>query len=211
MFTGIIEEIGCIKNIVQKNNALELVISANKIMNDINLGDSIAVNGVCLTVTKYDTKSFHVDVMPETYHATNLNKLKALDSVNLERALAVGGRLGGHFVTGHVDGIGEIIEVKPISNAITYKIKCNEDILRYCIYKGSIAIDGTSLTIFALDKSSLSISLIPHTVSHTILGDKKVGSSVNLECDMLGKYVIKMTDKQDHNKIDYDFLVKNGF
>ncbi len=211
MFTGIVEEIGSIHFIRKKSEALELVISAQLIMNDIKLGDSIAVNGVCLTVTHYDNHTFSVDVMPETYHATNLKQLQINSLVNLERALAIGGRLGGHFVSGHVDGIGHILEIKPLSNAITYKIKCSQEILRYCVPKGSITVDGVSLTVFALSDTSLSISLIPHTVNYTILGRKVVGDSVNLECDILGKYVLNTINKQNHKQLDYDFLIKNGF
>jgi riboflavin synthase len=212
MFTGIIEEIGQIKKITQNNQAMQLTITAKVIMSDIKLGDSIAINGVCLTVTSFNNDSFNVDVMPETFKATTTKLLNNGSGVNLERALAVGGRLGGHFVTGHVDGVGEIMQIAPLDNAITYEIKLNPSLLKHCIIKGSIALDGTSLTIFGVSKNSIKISLIPHTVKNTILGTKKVGDMVNIENDMLGKYVYNLTAANLTSQgINYEYLQQNGF
>lgn len=212
MFTGIIEEIGKIKAIRQHKQAMQLTIEAVNIMSDIKLGDSISVSGVCLTVTNFGGQWFTVDVMPETFVATTLSIEKEGGLVNLERALAVGGRLGGHFVTGHIDGIGEIISITPLDNAVNYKIKLKDELLQYCVHKGSIAVDGTSLTIFGVDKTSIKIALIPHTVTNTVLGHKKVGSKVNIECDMLGKYVRSLLVKTDTDRIiSQEFLTKHGF
>ena len=192
MFTGIIEEIGTIKGIRSKNEAMELSIAAKEILSDVRLGDSIAVNGVCLTVTAFDAVAFSVDVMPETFRATAMSNLIAGSVVNLERALSLGDRLGGHFVTGHVDGVGEITQITPCDNAVNYTIKLNAELLRHCIFRGSIAIDGISLTIFGVTDSEIQLSLIPHTLTHTILGQKKVGDKVNIEGDMLSKHVANL-------------------
>lgn len=211
MFTGIIEELGRVGQIKTVKDSLQLTIKAKNILADIKLGASIAVNGVCLTVTSFNADSFNVDVMPETFRATSLAQLKPQIQVNLEPALAIGGRLGGHFVTGHVDGIGEIIKIEANNNAINYQVKLPPELLRYCLYKGSIAVDGTSLTIFALDNASIGLSLIPHTIKNSILGQKKVGDIVNIECDMLGKYVVNLVTNNTSTKIDNDFLKQNGF
>ncbi len=192
MFTGIIEEIGTIQSIKTKNEAMELSISANEVFSDIKLGDSIAINGVCLTVTKFEQDVFSVDVMPETFRATTMSTLNSGSSVNLERALSVGDRLGGHFVTGHVDGTGEITAITPCDNAINYMIKLDKELLRHCIFRGSIAVDGISLTIFEVTDSEIKLSLIPHTITHTTLGQKRVGETVNIESDMLSKHVANL-------------------
>ena len=215
MFTGIIQEIGSVSKIVRGDQALQLTILAREILQDVRLGDSIAINGVCLTVTQYDANSFCVDVMPETYTATSLAKLAINAQVNLESALKVGGSLGGHFVTGHVDGTGEIMSVTKNSNAIEYRVKLAPDLLRYCIFKGSIAVDGTSLTIFAVDSTSIKLSLIPHTVTHTVLGQKKAGDIVNIESDMLAKYVERLCGDAKYlsstsTNINEEFLQTHG-
>jgi riboflavin synthase len=189
LFSGIIEELGTVKQITFAANAMELTIGAKQALADLKLGDSIAVNGVCLTVTSFVSDSFTVDIMPETFKSTSLAMLSQGAQVNLERALAVGSRLGGHFVTGHVDATGKIVSLKPCANAVYYQIELTENLLPYCIDRGSIAIDGTSLTIFGIEASTITVSLIPHTVEHSILGQKKVGEIVNIECDMLGKYI----------------------
>ena len=211
MFTGIIEEIGTVSKVINKSEALELIISAKHVLSDVKLGDSIAINGVCLTVTSFTTNSFSVDVMPETFRATSLASIKNGAAVNLERALAVGGRMGGHFVTGHVDGTGEIIKIEPASNAINYTVRCDTSLLKYCILKGSIAVDGTSLTIFGLDSTTFKLALIPHTVKNSLLGQKKVGDKVNIECDMLGKYVVNMLQSHSETEINQTFLQQHGF
>ncbi|PWA12418.1 riboflavin synthase [Pueribacillus theae] len=214
MFTGIIEEIGKIEAMDHGADAITMKIKAKKILHDVQLGDSIAVNGVCLTVTSFTEGDFTVDVMPETVKSTSLKSLKQGSSVNLERAMAANGRFGGHFVTGHVDGIGEIRAKRPVSNAVYYEIAVPDELMSYIIYKGSIAVDGTSLTVFGVNDGSFTISLIPHTLSETVLGDKAPGDIVNIECDMLGKYVEQFTLKRKdpaRNRMTKSFLEKNGF
>lgn len=214
MFTGIIEELGTIGNIKNSSQSLELTILAKTILNEVKLGDSIAVNGVCLTVTSYKDQQFTVDVMPETYQTTSLSKIKIGDKVNLESSLRFNGKLGGHFVTGHVDNIGVIKQITPIDNAINYKIGIDKNLMQYCIYKGSVAVDGTSLTIFGVGDNWIDIALIPHTVKNSVIGYKKVGDIVNIECDMLGKYVLnlaKTVPTPSTSKITMDSLTKNGF
>jgi riboflavin synthase len=212
MFTGIIEEIGTIGSMSGSDKAIEMTIHASNVLEDVKLGDSISVNGVCLTVTKFTSSSFTVDVMPETVKATSLNALKQGSSVNLERAMAAGGRFGGHFVTGHVDGTGTIIRKRPSANAVYYDIKASRDLTSSLVMKGSIAIDGISLTIFGLENELVTVSIIPHTLSETVLGGKEAGDIVNIECDMLGKYVKKFIDQsQGSSSITPDFLKENGF
>jgi riboflavin synthase len=213
MFTGIIEEIGTIANMQGTEEAIEMTIHAEKITEDVNLGDSISVNGVCLTVTAFTAKSFTVDVMPETVKATSLNFLKPGSSVNLERAMSANGRFGGHFVTGHVDGTGTIIRKKPSANAVYYEIKVSKEMTSSLVMKGSIAIDGISLTIFGLEDEKVTVSIIPHTLSETVLGGKNAGDTVNIECDMLGKYVKKfvMQSNPASSSLTTDFLKENGF
>ncbi|MEH7455942.1 riboflavin synthase [Bacillus sp. JJ1127] len=213
MFTGIVEELGTISNIKQSGEAMELTIHANSILSDVKLGDSIAVNGICLTVTSFTASSFTVDAMPETMKSTSLCMLKPRSKVNLERAMAANGRFGGHFVTGHIDGVGTIVSKKQHFNAIYYKIGIPNDLLRYCLQKGSVAVDGTSLTIFDIDESSITISLIPHTVSESIIGEKVAGDIVNIECDMIGKYIEHFISKpaKRGSSVTESFLQENGF
>ncbi|MBO8156735.1 MAG: riboflavin synthase [Bacillaceae bacterium] len=192
MFTGIVEEMGTVQRIKRGREALEIVIQCEKILEDIQIGDSISVNGVCLTVTEFSTKSFSVDVMPETFQATSLKSLTQGDSVNLERAMEANGRFGGHFVSGHVDSTG-IIEKQYIKeNALYMEVSVPDELTKFMLKKGSIAVDGTSLTIFDVKESGFTISLIPHTQQVTVLSRKKPGDLVNIECDMLTKYVYQM-------------------
>ena len=200
MFTGIIEEIGCVIGVITQNESIEFTIKAEKILAGLRLGDSIAVNGVCLTVTKFNQNSFNVDVMPETFRATTMASLEVGSSLNLERALSVGDRLGGHFVTGHIDGVGNITCITSCDNALNYTIKLDHTLLRHCIFRGSIAVDGISLTIFDVTENGIRLSLIPHTVSHTTLGCKKVGDIVNIECDMLSKHVANLLKSNITNR-----------
>jgi riboflavin synthase len=216
LFTGIIEEIGTIKSINKGNETIVLTISGEKVLKDVNLGDSIAVNGVCLTVTSYSSHQFTVDVMPETFRSSTLKLLNNRSTVNLERAMAAGGRFGGHFVSGHVDGTGEIIEKRPEKNAIYYTISLPQHLMSYFMLKGSVCVDGTSLTIFDVTKNTITVSLIPHTAGHTILGLKGTGDLVNIECDMLAKYVYRMLspekeDNKQNSKLTLDFLQEHGF
>ena len=210
MFTGIIEEVGKIKNI-QGGTNYKLTIAASKILEDIHLGDSIAVNGICLTAISWDNGSFTVDVMRETLERTSLHKLRAGSFVNLERALAANGRFGGHIVSGHIDGTGEIINIRRDANAVWYKIKTSEKIMEFIIEKGSIAIDGISLTVAKVDRSAFYVSVIPHTLENTILLSKKSGDIVNLENDIVGKYIKSFTDKNSNSPLCESFLKSNGF
>lgn len=213
MFTGIIEDQGKVTSIKKDANSMEITIATPKIVSDARLGDSIAVNGVCLTITHFNKDEMTVDVMPETVKATTIHELKLGDFVNLERAMSANGRYGGHLVSGHVDGVGTIKSKRPVSNAVYIEIEIAKELLTNCIPKGSITIDGTSLTLFHVTDSSITVSLIPHTYTETILGRKGVGEKVNIETDMLGKYVLhhlKKTEQQGSN-ITMDFLRQNGF
>lgn len=213
MFTGIIEEIGKVKSTNRQPNSLVLTIDAKKMLKDIHLGDSIAVNGVCLTVVSFTSSSFTVDVMPETVKATNIQSLQIGSPVNLERAMSANGRFGGHFVSGHVDGTGKIIRKHTKANAVYYDISVSEQISHYCIPKGSITIDGISLTIFGLDHNQVTISIIPHTLEQTVLGFKKENDIVNIENDLIGKYIIHRLSSNTGSKssITTEFLQQHGF
>lgn len=215
MFTGIVEEIGKIKTIKKGKNSARLVINAKKVLEDVKLGDSIAVNGVCLTVTEFSNSEFGVDVMHESLRKSSLSTLKNDSSVNLERAMLLNGRFGGHIVSGHIDGTGEIINIKNDDNAIWYTISAKDKIMKYIIEKGSITIDGISLTVANLSESDFSVSIIPHTQEETILKTKKIGDIVNLENDCIAKYVeslLNFKEKSEVKKdITMDFLLENGF
>lgn len=218
MFTGIVEEIGSIKGISKGANSAVLTLSAKKVLEDVNLGDSIAVNGVCLTVISYRQDEFTVDVMHETMDRSSLSSLKAGSKVNLERAMMANGRFGGHIVSGHIDGTGKILSVKKDDNAIWYQISADKKILKYIIEKGSITIDGISLTVAKVTDRDFSVSIIPHTLENTILAYKSEGHIVNLENDCIAKYVEKLMnfgnlDSKQENKheITREFLLKNGF
>lgn len=212
MFTGIVEEIGTVKKIARGQKAY-LEIQADRIFSDIHIGDSIAVNGVCLTVTGFSGKVFTADVMNETFSRSSLGSLKAGSHVNLERAMSANGRFGGHIVSGHIDGTGKITNIKKDGNAVWYKISADENIIKYTVEKGSIAIDGISLTVARIEKDNFSVSIIPHTSEETILSEKKTGDTVNLENDIIGKYVERFLnfDKTEKSDITRDFLAKYGF
>lgn len=216
MFTGIVEEIGTIEKIEEKGNTLFLSIAGKKVMEDLKHGDSVAVNGVCLTVTEKTSYSFQVDVMPETFKSTSLSLLRQGSLVNLERAMAANGRFGGHFVSGHVDGVGTIIRRVPKENAIYLDISYPSEMAPWMLLKGSIALDGTSLTIFGLSQNFLTVSLIPHTAKQSVIGMKKVGDLVNIECDLILKYLHSYLTKHDeknapNERISTDFLKEHGF
>ncbi|NMH70344.1 riboflavin synthase [Bacillus sp. RO3] len=216
MFTGIIEEIGSIERMKKSSSSMELTIAASSILEDVHIGDSISVNGVCLTVTSFNSRQFQVDVMPETFEGTTLKILSYGSKVNLERAMAANGRFGGHFVNGHVDGIGKILRIEKVENAWYMDIAIPEEQIHLFIMKGSVAIDGTSLTVFDVKHHSITISLIPQTRGDTVLGSKKVGDSVNIECDVMAKYFhrfyeAKEQSKSNSNSLSYEFLSQNGF
>ena len=190
MFTGIVEEVGTIKKIERQSaQSIVLTVQAKKVLTDMKLGDSMAVDGICLTVSRFNTTCFQVDVMPETMLATSLGGLSVGEQVNLERSIKANGRFGGHFVSGHIDGTGEILSKEEQENAVLYTIKLARKLATYTMLKGSIAIDGVSLTVFGRDEQTITISLIPHTRMETNLGGKKPGDIVNIECDLLLKYV----------------------
>lgn len=192
MFTGLVEEVGKIGAVKKGAHSAVLTIRASKILEGIKIGDSISVNGICLTVVAFDRQSFSADVMHETLNRSSLSRLHVGSLVNLERAMPADGRFGGHIVAGHVDGVGTIESITRDDNAVWYKIGAAPEVLRYIIEKGSIAVDGISLTVARVDDRSFSVSVIPHTLSVTALSDRKVGDPVNLENDMIGKYVEKL-------------------
>ena len=216
MFTGIVEEIGEIKGIKRGEKSSVLVVKANKVLDKSKLGDSICTNGVCLTVTNINRDTFEADVMAETLRKSNLGNLSIGSKVNLERALSLETRLGGHIVSGHIDGIGEVISLVKEDNATWVSVKAEPELLKYIVYKGSIAIDGISLTVAYVDNEIFKVSIIPHTGEETILLKKKCGDTVNLECDVIGKYVeklLRLPKKEESKKtsISESFLRENGF
>ena len=213
MFTGIVEEIGSIAAVKKGASESKLVICAKKIFSDLKIGDSVAVNGVCLTAAEINGDTFTADVMNETLSRSSLGSLTAGSHVNLERAMAADGRFGGHIVAGHVDGTGVIAQIKNDGNAVRYTISADSAILRYIIEKGSVAIDGISLTVTEVNDKSFGVSIIPHTSSETILSEKRCGDIVNLENDMIAKYVEKLLGTQNKNesRITRDFLARHGF
>lgn len=215
MFTGIIEETGVIENIKRGTNSAVLTIKAEKILEDLQLGDSIAVDGVCLTVVSIHSSSFQADVMHETLNRTILAKLGRGSEVNLERAMQLNGRFGGHIVSGHVDGMGTIVNIQKDDNAVWFTIQAEPGIMRYVIEKGSITIDGISLTVAKVTEDTFSVSIIPHTLKMTILKNCRVGDLVNLENDIVGKYVEKllMPPKKEERKstLTKAFLMEHGY
>lgn len=215
MFTGIVEEIGVIQKIQRGVKSSVLFIQGNIIFSDLKIGDSIAVNGVCLTVASFLKNIFTADVMHETLNCSTLANIKTGSNVNLERAMPVNGRFGGHIVSGHIDGVGVITNIKEDDNAAWYTIKTTKKIMDYIIEKGSIAIDGISLTVADVGTEAFSVSIIPHTAKATILSEKSVGDSVNLENDVVGKYIGKLIGfeqvKMPDSGITREFLTKFGY
>lgn len=216
MFTGIVEEVGKIKYINGGGASFQIGISCEKVLEGTKLGDSIAVNGICLTVTRFFDGGYEADVMPETFSRTNLKKLGIGAKVNLERAMAADGRFGGHIVSGHIDGTGTIKDIQADENAVWYTIEVSKELLRYIVEKGSIAIDGISLTVAKVTEVDLSVSVIPHTRANTALVTKQAGEKVNLECDIVGKYVeklmgINVSTEHRRSNITEEFLMENGF
>lgn len=220
MFTGIIEEIGTVEQIRKGAHSAGLTIRAADILKDAGIGDSIAVNGICLTVTELLPGRFTADVMHETLNRSSLAQLKCGSHVNLERAIPAAGRFGGHFVAGHVDGTGKIIGIRRDDTAVWYKIQTAPDIMRYLVEKGSVAVDGISLTVAAVTPEDFSVSVIPHTLSCTVLKERCPGDTVNLETDLIGKYIERLClaprQPQYHTQrkesvITENFLSENGF
>jgi len=212
VFTGIIEEIGRIQAVRKGAASSSISVLAKKVMEDVHIGDSIAVNGVCLTVTAFSQGGFTADVMHETVNRSSLGSLQTGSPVNLERAMPSNGRFGGHIVSGHIDGTGTVSAIQKDDNAVWYTIKTAPVILRYIVEKGSVAIDGISLTVVAVERDCFSVSIIPHTASITTLSNRRVGDTVNLENDCIGKYVERLMGiQQSKHNITADFLTKYGF
>lgn len=215
MFTGIVEEIGKIKRFNISGNSGRIEIEAKKVLEGTKIGDSIAVNGICLTVVSMSDSSFCADVMAETVRRSSLSELSEGDSVNLERAMAADGRFGGHIVSGHIDGTGVIVSKVQEENAVWVTIEAPEEILNYIVEKGSICIDGISLTVASVSDRDFKVSVIPHTGEETTLLKKKTGLKVNLENDIIGKYVGKLMNisggEKKTSNITMDFLIENGF
>jgi riboflavin synthase len=209
MFTGLVETLGSITSLKNIGNGIRLSLQPSTSF-ELNTGDSVSVNGVCLTVTKHDS-AVSFDVSPETMKSTNLGELKVSDKVNLERALRLSDRLGGHIVTGHVDDVGKIINKKPVGEYTFYTFEAPSEILKYTVKKGSIAVDGISLTVIELDNRSFSVAIIPHTLTATNLGSKGIGDKVNLEVDIMGKYVEKLLGKKDSDSGLLELLKEEGF
>ena len=215
MFTGIIEEVGKVSSIRTEDASIRLQIQTKEILKDIHIGDSIAVNGICLTVTALSDTSFSADVMHETLNRSALSRLGTGSHVNLERAMPADGRFGGHIVAGHVDGVGTVANVRRDDTAVWFTVRAAPDILRYIVEKGSVAIDGISLTVAAVTQTDFSISAIPHTVANTVLRERKRGDPVNLETDVIGKYVEKLLfptmGRRQDTTITKEFLSQHGF
>ena len=210
MFTGIIEEEGYIEHITEGAKSCRLKIRADKIFDDLKIGDSVAVNGVCLTACEIRKPYFTADVMAETMRKTAIGALVKGSKVNLERAMQLGGRFGGHIVSGHIDGTGTVIDMVREDNAVLVTISASPDIMEYIVMKGSVALDGISLTVADVKNDRFMVSVIPHTASQTTILGKRAGDRINIECDVIGKYVKQFTDKKQSG-ISMDFLRENGF
>lgn len=215
MFTGIVEEVGRIQSVRMGAHSAVLTVEASVVLEDLHVGDSIATNGVCLTVTGFDGSTFTADVMHETLNRSSLGALRAGSPVNLERAMAANGRFGGHIVSGHIDGTGIVQRVNRDDNAIWYTVSVPAHIMRYVVEKGSVALDGISLTVATVSSDGFSVSVIPHTQSATNLASKQVGSMLNIEVDIIGKYVEKLfpnpSPERRKGSLSMDWLKENGF
>ncbi len=220
MFTGIIEGLGTVKLLSRAAGGMRMGVKADFPMEKTSVGDSVAVSGTCLTVVDFQKNIFEVDIAPETLSKTTLDQTKVGDRVNLERALSLGDRLGGHLVSGHIDSVGVVEAKRPVANATIFVFGVPEALYRYIIQKGSIAVDGISLTVNACNRTSFEVSIIPHTAEITTMGFKKVGDPVNIETDMIGKYVERLTQhfgkgetqtKDGGSSVDETLLTDTGF
>ena len=216
MFTGIVEETGTLRSLSRGSKSCVIHVQCSTVLEDTRIGDSIAVNGICLTVTSMESGGFTADVMNETLSRSSLAQTRLGDPVNLERAMAANGRFGGHIVSGHIDGTGIIREIRDDDNAVWYTVEAPPEILRYVVEKGSIAIDGISLTVARVDDRSFQVSVIPHTRAVTALSSRRVGSPVNLENDIVGKYVEKLmqpapSESGPASGITMEFLAQHGY
>lgn len=206
MFTGIAEEVGRVKHIQPG----KLTISANRVLEDMQIGDSININGACLTVTRFDSASFSVDIMAETMRRSNLGQLKAGDGVNLERALAFGGRLGGHIVQGHVDAVGRVASVRREGDSLMLEVEAPQEVMRYVVEKGFVAVDGLSLTVVDRWPASFTVSIVEYTRANTTIAERSIGDPVNLEADVIAKYVETLIHSGSSG-ITEEFLREHGF
>ena len=215
MFTGIVEEIGFVKSFNRNSNGASLAITCSKVLSDVNIGDSILVNGVCTTVIDYDSSSFIVDISEETLDVSTFKNIKLNDTLNLERALMLNSRLGGHIVSGHVDCCAQLIKITKLSNFYNLEFKLEKELMKYIVYKGSITVNGISLTVSEVSENTFSVAVIPHTYDKTGLKDLKIADYVNIETDILGRYVEKLLLANDNivtsSHISMDFLKENGF
>ena len=215
MFTGIIEEMGVVKTLTKGGQGCTLTVLAKTVLEDLSAGDSIAVSGVCMTVIGFESGEFRVDVSPETMKLTTLGALQSGEPLNLERSMRLNDRLSGHLVTGHVDGLGAVRERRQEANGLHLFIETPREVLRYCVAKGSVTVDGVSLTINELADEALRVTIIPHTARVTTLGLKRTGDLVNLESDILGKYIDRLLQDRTEIprpeiKIDRDYLARRG-
>lgn len=212
MFTGIIEELGVVQSLDRGLQSAVLTVLARRVVNGMNVGDSVTVNGVCLTTARLTDQGFAVDVSPETLRVTALGGLAPGDGVNLERAVRAGDRLGGHLVSGHVEAVGRVASRAPDGNAVNLTIEAPREILRYCVGRGSITVDGVSLTITGLTEKTFGVTIVPHTTQATTLGLKPPGALVNLEPDLIAKYVERLLlgNEGKPEKVDAEFLRKRG-
>jgi riboflavin synthase len=214
MFTGIVETTGKVTRIDRLSESVRLSIAAGRVSEDVALGDSIAVNGVCLTVVSIDAPELVFDAVYETLRRTTLGSLAVGDVVNLERAMVANGRFGGHIVQGHVDGVGRIASMRPVGNAWQVHVDVDSNLMRYIVEKGSICIDGISLTVADAGRSSFSVSVIPHTWENTTLSTRRAGDALNIECDIIGKYVERLmgfSTSANAAPVSMDMLVRTGF
>lgn len=211
MFSGIVEEVGTVRHLERRGPSATLEVIAQRVLEETRVGDSIAVNGACLTVTALGAGTFTVDLAPETLRRTNLGDLRPGSPVNLERSLAMGGRIGGHFVQGHVDDVGRVVALTREGDAVMAHFAAPPQVMRYVVPKGFIAVDGVSLTVVQRLADGFTVSLIPHTLAHTIAGHYRVGDGVNLEADILGKYVEFLAGWQTEGGLSREFLARPGF
>lgn len=215
MFTGLVESCGRVQTLNRTATEARLTVATSLPTDELQLGDSVSVNGACLTVVAKDSETFTVDMSPETFERTTFNSIPKEGRVNLERALRVGDRLGGHIVTGHIDVVGTVINIEKHQNAVVIQIEVPDEYSRYLVAKGSVAIDGISLTINEAESNQFSVSIIPHTLKETTLAECKTGNQVNIETDILGKYVERLLGVEkgsgQSSKLTSDFLAKHGF
>ena len=212
MFTGIVQSLGIVKNIRPKDGDLEITVKADRIdWNKISIGESISINGICLTATKIHSDGFDADISSETMSVTTLSNIKKNDQLNIEPSLTVGDKIGGHFVTGHIDCVAEIVSKESKARAISLQIEVPNRIARYIAPKGSITVDGVSLTVNSVNGSNFNVYIIPHTAKATIIGDYKIGDKVNIEIDMMARYIERLLDKPNDGVMTEKFLRDNGY